>query len=45
MGRIALERLRPNEDFVLVRGERIKGFSMIKIKKIKCLNRPEALDA
>lgn len=45
MGRLALERLRPNEDFVLVRGKRIKGFSMIKIKKIKCLNRPEALDA
>jgi DNA-directed DNA polymerase III PolC len=45
LGRIALERLRPGEDVVLVRGRRIKNYSMIKIDKLKCLNRPEALDA
>lgn len=44
MGRIALERLRPEEDVVLVRGRRIRNFSMIKIDKIKCLNRPGAFD-
>lgn len=44
MGRIALERLRPGEDYVMVRGRRIKNFNMIKIDKIKCLNRPEALE-
>jgi hypothetical protein len=45
LGRIALERLQPGVDVVLVRGRRIKNYSMIKIDKLKCLNRPEALDA
>jgi len=45
LGRIAAERLIPGLDIVLVRGKRIKGFSMIKITKMKCLNRPEAFDA
>jgi DNA polymerase III alpha subunit len=43
LGRVALENLRPGEDEVLVRGTRIPNFSMVKIDKMKCLNRPEAL--
>jgi DNA-directed DNA polymerase III PolC len=43
LGRIALDNLRANEDVVLVRGKRIPGFSMIKVQRMKCLTRPEAL--
>lgn len=45
LGRIALENLRVDEDVLLVRGRRIPNFQMIKIDRIKCLNRPEALNA
>lgn len=31
-------------DEVLIRGRRIRNFSMINIDRIRCLNRPEALD-
>jgi uncharacterized protein with PhoU and TrkA domain len=44
LGRIAAERLKEG-DVLLVRGNRIPNFAMIKVKKIKCLNRPEVFDA
>jgi DNA polymerase III alpha subunit len=43
LGRIAAERLRPG-DHLLIRGQRIPNFSMIKAIRIKCLNRPDAFD-
>lgn len=45
IGRIAMENLRAEEDVLLIRGKRIPGFNVIKIERMKCLNRPEALDA
>ena len=45
IGRVAMENLRVEEDVLLIRGERIPNFNMIKIERMKCLNRPEALDA
>lgn len=45
MGRIALERLLVGEDVLLIRGRKIPNFAMIKVDRMKCLNRPEALDA
>lgn len=44
IGRKAVEELRPGEDVVMVRAKRIRNFSMINIQRIKCLNRPEALE-
>lgn len=45
IGRVAMENLRAEEDVLLIRGKRIPGFNMIKIERMKCLNRPEALCA
>ena len=42
IGRRALEQLRDN-DVILVRGKKIPNFNMIKVDKIKCLSRPDAL--
>jgi len=38
MGRLAAERLEA-DDVVLVRGHRIPNFAMVKVERIKCLNR------
>ena len=38
MGRLAAERLEPG-DVLLVRGNRIPNFAMVKVERIKCLNR------
>lgn len=43
-GRIAAEHLREG-DALLVRGKKIPNFNMVKIDRVKCLNRPEALNA
>lgn len=37
-GRLAAERLE-KDDALLIRGKRIPNFAMIKVKRIKCLNR------
>jgi hypothetical protein len=38
LGRLASERLEAG-DVVLVRGNRIPNFAMVKVDRIKCLNR------
>jgi DNA polymerase III alpha subunit len=38
LGRLALDRLQPG-DVVMVRGDKIPGFPMIKVVRIKCMNR------
>ena len=43
LGQIASERLEEG-DVLLVRGSRIPNFAMIKVKKIRCLNRPEVFN-
>lgn len=45
LGRIAVERLEAEKDVVLIRGDRIKGYPMVKIKRIRCLTNPAALEA
>ena len=42
IGKTAFEQLRDN-DVILVRGKKIPNFNMIKVDKIKCLSRPDAL--
>jgi DNA-directed DNA polymerase III PolC len=44
MGRLCSERLEPG-DAVLVRGKRIPNFAMVKVERIKCLNREVFFDA
>lgn len=43
MGRVAMERLVAEQDVLLVRGRKIPGFGMIKIERMKVLNRQETL--
>ncbi len=43
LGRVAMERLVAEQDVLLVRGRKIPGFAMIKIERVKVLNREEAL--
>ena len=43
LGRIAMERLVAEQDVLLVRGKKIPNFSMIKIERVKVLNREEPL--
>jgi hypothetical protein len=43
MGRVALERLVAEQDVLLVRGKKIPNFGMIKVERIKVLNRQETL--
>jgi DNA polymerase III alpha subunit len=43
LGRIAMERLVAEQDVLLVRGKKIPNFGMIKIERIKVLNREELL--
>ncbi len=38
LGRLALDRLQP-DDVVLVRGRRIPNFPMLKVTRLKCMNR------
>jgi len=45
VGRIAVERLEAEKDVVLIRGDRIKGYPMVKVKRIRCLTNPAALEA
>ena len=40
LGARAAEHLKPG-DVLMVRGYRIRNFAMVKVKKVKCLNRPE----
>lgn len=44
MGRKAVERLITGEDVLLIRGTRVPNFAMIRVTRIKCLNRPEILN-
>jgi len=43
LGRVAMERLVAEQDVLLVRGRKIPGFGMIKVERVKVLNREEAL--
>lgn len=43
LGRIAMERLVAEQDVLLVRGRKIPNFAMIKVERVKVLNRQEAL--
>ena len=45
IGRTAIEQLVNKQDVLLMRGTRVPGFSMIRVDKIKCLNRPEIFNA
>lgn len=44
LGRLMAERLVPGEDVLLVRGEKIKNYPMVKVTRVRCLTRPEILD-
>ena len=44
LGRVAMERLVADQDVLLIRGRRIPNFSMIKIERMKVLNRQEPLN-
>lgn len=44
LGRVAMERLLVGEDVLLVRGRKIPNFNMVKVDRIKVLNRKEALN-
>ena len=43
LGRIAMERLVAEQDVLLVRGKKIPNFGMIKVERVKVLNRQEPL--
>lgn len=43
LGRIAMERLVAEQDVLLVRGRKIPNFGMIKVERMKVLNREESL--
>lgn len=43
LGRIAMERLVAEQDVLLIRGRKIPNFAMIKIERVKVLNREEPL--
>lgn len=43
LGRIAMERLVAEQDVLLVRGKKIPNFGMIKVERVKVLNREETL--
>jgi hypothetical protein len=44
VGRRAVERLRPEEDVLLVRGNRLFGYPVLMARKLRCLTAPEALE-
>jgi len=41
IGRILLERGREDQDWFLIRGDKLRNFPMVSVRKIKCLNNPE----
>lgn len=43
LGRIAMERLVAEQDVLLVRGKKIPNFGMIKVERVRVLNRQEPL--
>lgn len=43
LGRLAAEKLEAEKDIVMIRGDRIKGYPMVKVKRMRCLTNPEAL--
>lgn len=43
MGRKALENLVVGQDILMIRGNRIPNFSMVKAVRIRCLTNPEAV--
>lgn len=45
MGARAMERLVAGSDVLLVRGRRVPGYQMIHVERVRCLTRPEVLDA
>jgi len=45
LGRLLAERVIPEQDVLLVRGEKIKNYPMVKVTRVRCLTRPEILDA
>ena len=45
LGKRAHEHLIVDKDVLLVRGRRVPNFQMIKVERIKCLTRPEVLNA
>jgi DNA-directed DNA polymerase III PolC len=45
LGRVAIEKLKADSDVIMIRGRRIPNFNMIKVERIRCLTRPEVLDA
>jgi DNA polymerase III alpha subunit len=45
LGRVAMERLVAEQDVLLVRGRKIPGFGMIKVERLRVLNRQEELNA
>lgn len=44
-GRRAIELLATDKDVVLIRGQRVPGYQMIKVHRIKCLTNPEIFNA
>lgn len=44
LGRVAMERLVAEQDVLLVRGKKIPNFGMIKVERLKVLNRLEQLN-
>jgi hypothetical protein len=45
VGAKAMANLVAGEDDLLVRGDRVEGYYMIRVRRIRCLNSPGALDA
>jgi hypothetical protein len=45
VGAPAMEKLVTGQDVVLVRGRRVPNYQMINVDRIRCLTRPEILDA
>ena len=43
LGKLALERLIPGKDVLLVRGKKIKYFPLIDVERMRCLTNPDAL--
>jgi hypothetical protein len=44
IGKFAVERLAPGQDVVLIRGQRVPGYQMIKVHRIKCLTNEEVFN-
>lgn len=44
LGKIAAEKLKVG-DVIMVRGNKIPNFAMVKVKRMRCMNRPETLCA